>query len=519
MSEETKQNILDVDLIDQQGEPLFTVRPRYYENLRRGTRGTRASFKLIQKRNFKRAKSGISDKINEQLFASGGKTYADFLITSMSFGFAEKMQLTQVFGDHTVAYAFGASPVILNIQGVVTDDIDNDWFVKFIFLYKDFLRGTQMARNFDLAQLATHNAVYDGVIMSINMSQDSSNDTLVQFQMQFLVRSFEFFSAQQFREDTVTNTSAEDLQKSIDGSFSYKDIKDTSLKAKLAAARSNAVNGARDAIAATGYASVTNALSRGPDSLLNSPLNGDSDSASLPSTITPASRNSDGSATLGNYSAAFGRVSSTVGNTSGGVDRFFNKIFKKIDKVDASLLRLQVVGVYADTVSTINTKVETLGGFLNSVKRNMETLNQKLSYARNPFSDLTDAIAGAREQVRTFTEIVNLVKQTNQLLRRKIDIFAELNAELAGLKSDLKNAKGSVSAMSTSTSNKLSVSMRSSGEDGLPFLGNSGAGISAADAAAKLKAMNYVGLEEVSTLPTPLPDYRSNADPRASLTF
>lgn len=208
-------------------EPLLTVRPRYVADQKVGIRGRRARLRIVAStfsKSIKTAERTLSDNVRKQLVGNG---MTSFLITSMSYGFAEKTQVSETFGDSITVMAFGASPVVLNISGFVTDDLDNDWFVRLIYAYKDYIRATKLAKNFDLVRLDMPGSSFVGAILGLDFTQDSSNDALVPFRLQFLVRSYQFYSTQGFDDDllkdnvleavgtdgTMTQTSLNELKK------------------------------------------------------------------------------------------------------------------------------------------------------------------------------------------------------------------------------------------------------------------------------------------------------------------
>lgn len=488
------ENLTNVAVIAQP-EPLFTIRPRYVENLRRGDgRGVRASFKLVEKTStrFKTSNSAISESIRKQLLGDKGTApFTSFLITQMSYQFTEKIQLSQVFGDHTVAFAFGASPIILNITGVVTDDLDNDWFTKFIFLYKDYMRGSQLARNFELGRLSTHNATYDGAIMSLSMSHDSTNDTLVSFNMQFLVRAFEFYSAQEYRADDLI--SAEEMARNLqDNEFSVRSLSDLKNSARASSLveelmDSKAVNELTLAgVKVSDYASVNNANTAAATAAVNGEFNNSSTA-----TISPGTINGDeGSVELGNNSA---RITASSAVKSGSITKAFEALYSLGDKAQQEFLNWKVVGLYSDGLQSINSGVDSIGGFLDELKRNLETFNSKLSNLPDPFASLADTIANARKQVDTMTDIVNLVKESALLLTQKRDLFSGVNDELAALQNSVRNLKGAISSFSTTSSQNVVARLSATPyrEENIPFLGNRKLGIGKRDALAILMASMY----------------------------
>lgn len=214
-------------------EPMLTVRPRYVKDQLDGLRGRRSRFRLISPNSAKNiTPSGISQSIRKELLPSG-KGFTSMLITDISYQFMEKTQINETFGDSITVYAFGSAPVVLNIRGVVVDDLDNNWFVKLIHVYKDFIRATALAKHFEIARLDMPDASYIGSVLSLNLSKNSANDALVPFSMQFLVRNYQFNSTQAYDQKAMEREKpVEDVAK--DATSSYKTLKDVkNLEANL----------------------------------------------------------------------------------------------------------------------------------------------------------------------------------------------------------------------------------------------------------------------------------------------
>lgn len=185
-----------------QSERAFTVRPRStpLNNANRYTadRGPNSSIQLIasQTKDEVLALSTLSGNaasnravgsVLEDLMSDSG--YSGFLLTNVDVSMNEKVQVNEVFGDSEVVYYFGRSPLQFNLSGLVFDDVDNGWFYKFITSYWALLRGTQMAKNYQLARINLPNMTITGSIMGISYSQDSSRDTDIRFNMQFLAKT------------------------------------------------------------------------------------------------------------------------------------------------------------------------------------------------------------------------------------------------------------------------------------------------------------------------------------------
>ncbi len=185
-----------------QSERLFTLRPRSTpltnKNEYTSDRGPYSSIKLLtdRKKEDVISQTGASDNkasaqsldyVVEKLLSEDG--YADFLVTQIGTALDEKVQINEVFGDAEVVYYFGKSPVIFSITGILTDDIDNNWFYNFITAYGSVLRGTQLAKNYQLVQINLPNMTLVGSISGLRYNQDAARDIEVGFQMSIIVKS------------------------------------------------------------------------------------------------------------------------------------------------------------------------------------------------------------------------------------------------------------------------------------------------------------------------------------------
>jgi hypothetical protein len=188
--------------IDQQ-ERLFTTRSRQVLlDDTHGNRGQRSYIKLLTSdpskafdRHTEHAdakptslgtsrKGVLSDAITGGTF--GG--YADFLLTDIQGSFDEKIQIVEVFGDAEVVYYFGRQPIMLQMSGILIDSADNNWFVEWIEMYSHVLRGTQLARNYELIKIVTPNMSMIGTITRMGWNQNAARDVDIPFNFTFLVK-------------------------------------------------------------------------------------------------------------------------------------------------------------------------------------------------------------------------------------------------------------------------------------------------------------------------------------------
>lgn len=198
--------------INQEGERLFTVRPRYYASSQDNpTRGEAATIRLIlsetpDANTINSLTAGMPyyeavafKRMMNQDESNGG--YKDFIMTDLAYDVAEKYQVFHTFGGHECVYFYGQAPLAIRISGILTDDLDNDQFARFAQLYTKHLRGTKAAQNYALVELALPNATFFGSITNISFQQNSNRDTDVGFSMGFLVKETIFRSTDAYFEN------------------------------------------------------------------------------------------------------------------------------------------------------------------------------------------------------------------------------------------------------------------------------------------------------------------------------
>lgn len=195
----------------EQSERLYTVRPRSVAipinarpgdplvstfGVTAGERGTRAKIRLLStdtveiQRKRLESSEGFSSPhskqylLNNLLNRDPGAGYSDFLLTSVSVAMNEKVQITQTFGDAETVYYFGKAPIIFNLGGMLIDDLDNQWFTTFVEAYTHIMRGTELARNFELVEIDLPNMLIIGTVMGFSYQQEATRDTDIPFTMQ-----------------------------------------------------------------------------------------------------------------------------------------------------------------------------------------------------------------------------------------------------------------------------------------------------------------------------------------------
>lgn len=92
---------------------------------------------------------------------TGGTGFIDFVLTQAVEPFQEKFQVVESLSDNFVVYLFGQQAPTFQYAGFVYNTYQDDQRIWLMRLYRDILRGTQLARRRKLVRLR-----YDSVIVS-----------------------------------------------------------------------------------------------------------------------------------------------------------------------------------------------------------------------------------------------------------------------------------------------------------------------------------------------------------------
>lgn len=186
-------------------ERLYQVIPRYAVNdsdpskgyntaIAGGDRGTPAGIRLVSDADPMSKRTNLDSDVQTTVaqiikdMTEDGFAYTDFLLTDVQVQMNEKVQISEVFGDTEVVYYFGKQPVMFNLSGIVIDDKSNNWFTKFLYMYSNIGRGSELARNGELIEIMLPNMVVMGSISGLTYSQNAQRDTDIQFNMQIIAK-------------------------------------------------------------------------------------------------------------------------------------------------------------------------------------------------------------------------------------------------------------------------------------------------------------------------------------------
>jgi hypothetical protein len=189
----------DIPAAIPQTERLFTTRSRTAATPGPEGRGEYAYIKILTSdvdESMSRHASGHDSKptslgtdssgVLSDAVKGGG--YASFLLTDLRCSLDEKLQVVEVFGDAEVSYYFGRQPISFEFSGVLVDSVDNNWFVEWLEMYTHVMRGSQLARNYELIRLVLPNMIITGTIPRMSWSQNGNRDVDIPFSFSFLAK-------------------------------------------------------------------------------------------------------------------------------------------------------------------------------------------------------------------------------------------------------------------------------------------------------------------------------------------
>jgi hypothetical protein len=78
--------------------------------------------------------------------------------------------------------------MIFSFSGLLIDSVDNNWFIHWLKLYNDVMRGSALAKNYELLKIVLPNMTLTGTINNFSWQQESSNDISIPFSFNFLAK-------------------------------------------------------------------------------------------------------------------------------------------------------------------------------------------------------------------------------------------------------------------------------------------------------------------------------------------
>jgi len=142
---------------------------------------------------------GMSDQGESKILASvlagrgkdEGKGYIDFLLQQADHPFEEKAQITETLADNFVIYYFGAAAVPFTYSGTVFNTFEDDQAINMLRIYRDMIRGTQLARRRKLLRLRYNGMIVAGSVMGLHLGLSADPETSMSFSLRLMPKSIQ----------------------------------------------------------------------------------------------------------------------------------------------------------------------------------------------------------------------------------------------------------------------------------------------------------------------------------------
>ena len=112
--------------------------------------------------------------------------YSRFFLQSWQESQQEKVQIVETFSNY-YAYFFGKRPVMYRYNGILLNDMNNEWANDLVFYYENYFRGSQATALSGIASITYDGKTVTGFFTGISMSAVAENDKLVTFSLDMLV--------------------------------------------------------------------------------------------------------------------------------------------------------------------------------------------------------------------------------------------------------------------------------------------------------------------------------------------
>jgi hypothetical protein len=125
---------------------------------------------------------------------SGGTGFIDFLLTQVNEAFTEKYQVVETLSDNFVIYLFGQSAPMFSYAGVLLNTYQDDQRVWMTRLYRDVLRGSQLARRRKLLRMRYDSVIVSGVMLNLNLQIIADQEDHVPFSFNFIPTQYVIYT-------------------------------------------------------------------------------------------------------------------------------------------------------------------------------------------------------------------------------------------------------------------------------------------------------------------------------------
>jgi hypothetical protein len=129
-----------------------------------------------------------------QAGGSNGTGFIDFLLQTVVEDFSEKFQVVETLSDNFVVYMFGQKAPVFQYSGTLLNTYQDDQRVWMTRLYRDILRGTQLARRRKLLRLRYDSVIVSGVVLNLRMQLQADAEDRSPFSFTMIPTSYMIFT-------------------------------------------------------------------------------------------------------------------------------------------------------------------------------------------------------------------------------------------------------------------------------------------------------------------------------------
>ena len=280
---------------------------------------------------------------------------------------------------------------------MLVDSVDNNWFVEWLELYSYHMRGSQLARNYELLKLVLPNMTITGSITGMNWQQDSMNDVQVPFGFQFLAKTIEPTAAvldmtTAISESVVLTFAAADpislSKKAQNAVLKFSALQDISKAIASPAATLNGLTGLFGGVGSpSGVSKWIDGLTSKADSAVSSVLSGGGILTSVSSSLNGIRTNLF-APILGVMSSLTKLVSTLSGGLqalSSGIPNAVNNILRDINSIASQASGL--VSLVTGGINSVTAMNNQMAANVNSTIANLKKTAGTISAAPTTIGD------------------------------------------------------------------------------------------------------------------------------------
>lgn len=126
--------------------------------------------------------------------SGGGLGFIDFLLTQVDESFQEKFQIVETLSDNFIVYTFGQKAPMFTYSGIALNTYQDDQRVWLMRLYRDVLRGTQLARRKKLVRIRYDSVIVSGIFVAHSQSLKGDAENYAQFSFSLIPTQYVIFT-------------------------------------------------------------------------------------------------------------------------------------------------------------------------------------------------------------------------------------------------------------------------------------------------------------------------------------